>query len=177
MRKIDLEAHFYTEEYNKYFRGRKEFPKLETIEDEKRRKIDRIWYSPDLARPKHPSISERLLDLEETRLKEMDEAGIDMQVLSLNEPGCQLFDTAEATALVKKTNDELARVIKNTLTDLSDWLPLPLRTQSKPLMNSSEPSKNSVSEAPGWVQTLGVNTLMTRSTGLYLRGRKSSVCQ
>ena len=42
----------------------------------------------------------------------MDEAGIDVQVLSLNDPGCQLFDASEATALAKSTNDELARVIK-----------------------------------------------------------------
>jgi len=112
MKKIDLEAHFYTEEYNEYFRRRKEFPKLETIEDEKQRKIDRIWYSPDLVRPKRPSVSDRLLDLGEIRLKEMDEAGIDIQVLSLNDPGCELFDASEATALAKKTNDELAQVTK-----------------------------------------------------------------
>jgi predicted TIM-barrel fold metal-dependent hydrolase len=42
----------------------------------------------------------------------MDEAGIDMQVLSLNDPGCELFDEPDATALAKKTNDELAKVIK-----------------------------------------------------------------
>lgn len=112
MRKFDLEAHFYTREYNEYLRSRKEFPRLETVEYEAGRKIDRIWYSPELVRPKSPSVSEMLLDLEEIRLKKMDEAGVDVQVISLNDPGCQLFDAQEATELARKTNDELARITK-----------------------------------------------------------------
>lgn len=111
MKKIDLEAHFYTEEYNEYFRSRKEYPRLETV-DEKDQKIDRIWYSPELVRPKRPAISERLLDLGTIRVKEMDEGGIDVQVLSINDPGVELFDTPQALALAQKTNDQVAQVLK-----------------------------------------------------------------
>ena len=112
MKLIDLEAHFYTEEYNDYFRRRKEYPVLETITDEKHRKIDRILYSTDLFRAKPPKISERLLDMEKIRLNAMDEAGIDIQILSLNDPACELFEPPEATALARRINDELAAVIK-----------------------------------------------------------------
>ena len=45
MKKIDLEAHFYTEEYNEYFHKRNGFPKLETIEDEKHRNIG-MFFEP-----------------------------------------------------------------------------------------------------------------------------------
>ncbi len=46
-----------------------------------------------------------------TRLKDMDEAGIDMQVLSLG-PGIEQYDAAFAIPLAEKTNDELAEVIR-----------------------------------------------------------------
>ncbi len=112
MKKIDLEAHFVTEDYLEHLRARKEFPKLDTIEDDKHRKFDRLWYSPDLYRLRSLSMGDRLLDLGDGRLKEMDAAGIDMQVLSLSDPGYELFDAPEATAMVRKNNDELSRVIK-----------------------------------------------------------------
>ncbi len=112
MKLIDLEAHFYTEEYNRYFRQRKEYPILETVEDDRHEQIDRIWYSPDLFRAKPSKMSERLLDLEEIRLREMDAAGIDIQILSLNDPACELFEPSDATALARQTNDELAAVIQ-----------------------------------------------------------------
>ena len=42
---------------------------------------------------------ERLYDLGEMRLKEMDEAGIDMQVLSHGAPSAQKLSGADAVAL------------------------------------------------------------------------------
>jgi 5-carboxyvanillate decarboxylase len=38
--------------------------------------------------------SKRIVDLGETRIADMDAAGIDMQVISLTAPGVQLFDFA-----------------------------------------------------------------------------------
>lgn len=88
MKKIDAEAHFYTQEYQEYLR-------VKGIE------IRRV-----------PGTFERLVDLAEGRLRDMDEAGIDMQVLSLSVPGCEELTPAEGTALANKTNDELAKVVK-----------------------------------------------------------------
>jgi 2,3-dihydroxybenzoate decarboxylase len=111
IKKIDLEAHFITVEYMEYLRMRKDFPRLETPEDMKNLKFDRLWFGCDLYRLRTPGMRARLLDLGEGRIEEMDAAGIDMQVLSLD-PGCELFDAAEGTALAKKINDELSHAIK-----------------------------------------------------------------
>ena len=42
----------------------------------------------------------------------MDETGIAMQVLSLTAPGVQVFDAAEAVALARSANDQLANAIR-----------------------------------------------------------------
>lgn len=52
------------------------------------------------------------LDLGEGRLKVMDEAGIDMEVLQVGVQGYGLFDGPNGTDLAKKTNDELSKVVK-----------------------------------------------------------------
>lgn len=52
-----------------------------------------------------------LLDLERERLRDMDDNGVDMQVLSLTAPGVQMFDADTATALATVANDSLAAVI------------------------------------------------------------------
>jgi 2,3-dihydroxybenzoate decarboxylase len=53
-----------------------------------------------------------LMDLGEGRLRGMDAAGIDMQVLSLGSPGVQNFDVATANSLARLANDRLADTIK-----------------------------------------------------------------
>lgn len=50
-------------------------------------------------------INEQLFDLGEDRLARMDEAGIDMQVLSLKEPGAQAFEGPDAVAIARDAND------------------------------------------------------------------------
>jgi 2,3-dihydroxybenzoate decarboxylase len=55
-----------------------------------------------------PGIVERLDDLSGLRLKEMDEAGIDLQVLSHSMPGLQKLDAETAVPLAHRANDRLA---------------------------------------------------------------------
>jgi 2,3-dihydroxybenzoate decarboxylase len=55
---------------------------------------------------------ERLGDIGERRIADMDASGIDMQMLSLTSPGVQVFDAATASALATDTNDQLAEAIR-----------------------------------------------------------------
>ncbi|MBN1625399.1 MAG: amidohydrolase [Deltaproteobacteria bacterium] len=47
----------------------------------------------------------------DTRLKVMDQTGIDMQVLSLRNPGVEEFETSEAINWARKINNKLAEVV------------------------------------------------------------------
>jgi 2,3-dihydroxybenzoate decarboxylase len=56
-------------------------------------------------------VSERLQDLGQRRIADMDSCGIDLQILSLTSPGVQIFAADTATALARSANDELADAI------------------------------------------------------------------
>ncbi len=55
---------------------------------------------------------EQLGDVGEKRVADMDAAGIDMQVLSLNYPGTEQCEAAEAIAVARDANDLLAVAVK-----------------------------------------------------------------
>jgi len=55
---------------------------------------------------------EGLLDIEDKRLPEMDELGVDMHLLSLTAPGVQMFDADTATDLAALANDRLAEICR-----------------------------------------------------------------
>lgn len=55
---------------------------------------------------------DRLQDIGERRLADMDAAGIDMAILSLTCPGVQLFEPAIAMDLAIASNDQLAYAVK-----------------------------------------------------------------
>ncbi|WP_428099879.1 amidohydrolase family protein [Candidatus Rariloculus sp.] len=54
----------------------------------------------------------QILDLEEERLEQMDETGIELAILSLNAPGVQrILDPDEAMAVARKANDRMAEAV------------------------------------------------------------------
>lgn len=55
---------------------------------------------------------ERLANIGDARIADMDASGIDMQVLSLTSPGVQVFDAATAIALAAETNDQVAEAVR-----------------------------------------------------------------
>lgn len=117
MKRIAVEEHFYTKEYEDLLLSllKKEYPVEEVIENEKQLDIEVPWLS-DSFRTRMPNIadliSNRLLDLGEGRLKEMDASGINMQVLSLVSPGVQIFDIPTGNRMARRINDELSTIIQ-----------------------------------------------------------------
>ena len=109
MKKIDFEAHFFTEEYLEGLHENKGYPRF--VEDEKT-KGRRLWHTADVGQPYGELLLNTLLDLEKQRLKKMDECGIDIQVLSLSAPGIERLAQNVGTDLAKKTNNVLSEVIK-----------------------------------------------------------------
>ena len=62
-------------------------------------------------------IFEQLGDLGDKRLAEMDAAGLDMQLLSLNYPGTEQVDADAAIAIARDANDVLAAAVRKHLLD------------------------------------------------------------
>jgi len=61
---------------------------------------------------RNPELLKRLGDLGALRIKEMDEAGIDMQVLSHAAPSTQRIDAATAIPLARRANDRLHETVR-----------------------------------------------------------------
>ena len=70
-------------------------------------------------------IAERLEDLGEGRIALMDEAGVDVQVLSVTTPALQNLEVEESVHLARRTNDFLAGVIANNPMRFQGFATLP----------------------------------------------------
>lgn len=74
---------------------------------------------------KMPGVADKLIDLGEKRLAEMNAAGIDMQVLSLNSPGTESLNNSDAKKFATESNDALAAAIKQYPTRFGGLAALP----------------------------------------------------
>jgi 2,3-dihydroxybenzoate decarboxylase len=74
--------------------------------------FESLWnFYLDNPSPRPTSILARLTDMGERRLHDMDETGIDKQLLLLTSPGVQVFDAPLAVELAKSSNDQLAEAV------------------------------------------------------------------
>jgi len=62
--------------------------------------------------PRAKAIASRVADIGEQRILDMDSTGIARQILSLTNPGVQIFDADTGTALATTFNDQLAEAIR-----------------------------------------------------------------
>lgn len=108
MKKIDFETHFATQEWIDALYQNKTYPRLE---ENKAKKTRRLYFTETAVEPFSDVLLGRLLDTGANRIKDMDDAGIDMQVLSLTAPGIEQFDPKIGARLAQQSNDALAQII------------------------------------------------------------------
>ena len=101
MKTVTLEEHFFTESYPQ---AAKDDPSVQ-----------------------FGGLQPKLLDLGAGRIAAMDEAGIDLQVLSLAAFALEGLDAATGTALARDVNDELAAAVKANPTRLAGFATVALK--------------------------------------------------
>jgi len=69
---------------------------------------------------------DRLSEIGDKRVAEMDAAGIDLQVLSLNAPGVEQLEPDDAIACARDANDRLAGAVQRHPTRLAGFASLPI---------------------------------------------------
>ena len=119
---------------------------------------DHFW-TPDIARgdrrpaqPRHAAsgtpLAANLADLGERRLAAMDDAGIDLQVISHTTPGVQHLDPDTAIPLAREANDALARAVAEHPDRFAGFATLPtLGARAPPPTSSSARSASWASRA------------------------------
>lgn len=76
-------------------------------------------------------IAEQLQDVGDKRIADMDAAGIDMQVLSLNAPGVEQADAAEQIPVAAEANDIMAEAAKKNPKRFAAFASLPIASPDK----------------------------------------------
>ena len=77
--------------------------------------------------PRFAELQPKLLNLAAGRIADMDEAGVDLQVLSLASMGIDALDAATATSVVRDVNDELASAVRAHPTRFAGFASLALK--------------------------------------------------
>jgi len=100
--------------------------------------IEEHFWDPELVKQfkggdviRAPELEKRLYDLGELRIKEMDEAGIDIQVLSHGAPGGQKLPDAIALEISRAVNDRLHDAVKQHPTRFAGFAMVPTNDAAK----------------------------------------------
>ena len=104
MKKIGVEEHYYTEEFLKL---------VETKTDHKG------------APP--PDKAAKVVEYGEGRINEMDECGVDMQILSLSYPALEPFKKEDATAVSRRMNDVTSEAVRKYPKRFAGFCCIPLQ--------------------------------------------------
>jgi predicted TIM-barrel fold metal-dependent hydrolase len=81
--------------------------------------------------PRGAKVCEQLQDVGAGRIAEMDAAGIDVQVLSLNSPGVEQAEAADQVAISRESNDFLADAVKKHPKRYAGFASLPIAAPDK----------------------------------------------
>jgi predicted TIM-barrel fold metal-dependent hydrolase len=121
LKTVDLETHFVTPEWVDAMYANPGYPRFADAPASGKR---RLYYSEGTFEPHGDFLLDRLLDLGEGRIREMDRAGIDVAVVSLTAPGVDHFDPQVGTPLARRVNDRLAEAISKYPTRLAGFAAL-----------------------------------------------------
>ncbi len=102
-------------------------------------------------------IADQLVDIGEGRIREMDAAGIDVQVLSLTSPGAEMLEASEAGPFAREVNDHLGQAVKRH----------PYRLAGLATLPTADP-KSAVSELERTVKEYGFKGAVING---HVRGR------
>ncbi len=108
VRTIAVEEHFRTASYERHLLGRSGYPRREELPSDGGPRMVRDHVGPELSVDFPADLSFGLLDEVDERLREMDAAGVDVQVLSMGYPSIEDFAPAEAVEWARSINDEAA---------------------------------------------------------------------
>ena len=119
MKRVAIEEHFFNEECLEYLKSKKV---VEMTKDENGNQI-MMFYGMKM----EPDALSKVTDIGEGRLRQMEEDGVDMQVLSLMNPGVGMFDVSTAKTLAKESNDALARAVMKYPERFAGFAALPVQ--------------------------------------------------
>ena len=124
MKKIDFETHFATQAWIDALYANPGYPRFER--DSETQSL-RLVYHPAAREPYGEPLLAKLVDLGEGRLRLMDEAGVDMAVISLTTPGVEQFDVAQSIAMARDANNVLAEAVASHPDRYSGFCALPIK--------------------------------------------------
>jgi len=82
------------------------------------------YFRPD----EQVAVTKKIMDLMDVRIREMDEYGMQMMVLSLNSPAVQaIYDRKKAVEIAKKANDEMAEAVARNPKRFRGFAALPMQ--------------------------------------------------
>jgi 5-carboxyvanillate decarboxylase len=142
---IDVETHVQAREYVKEIESYQGYPRYGY--DSKGRFT---WYVTPTIYEVRKRLEEKLQD-ENTRLHDMDEDGIDLQIIASSNPGCEAFPIEMGRRLARINNDLIAKYVANHPDRFVGFASLPLQ------------DLNSALEEFDRVKTLGLKGLIVFS--------------
>ena len=124
------------------------------------------------------SIAERLEDVGALRLREMNEAGIDLQVLSHANPGLQGVDAATGVPLARRINDRLHEAVQRHPGRLAAFAAVPT-ADPKAAADELERTVTRLGFKGAMINGLtgGVFPTMTSASGHCTNALRHSTCQ
>jgi predicted TIM-barrel fold metal-dependent hydrolase len=95
--------------------------------------LEEHYFDPEVAQhfqasgpeARTPELRERLFDVAQRRVREMDEAGIDVQVLSHGAPATQRMDAQTAVPVARRANDRLHEIVRGSSGRFEGFAALP----------------------------------------------------